>query len=137
MNSKSEKYTLLCVFCSEEHVPPFDKVLCHDTIRKKYEGKLKVRLSTYENFLEGKLEDHYDFVLLIFMDEVAGEDLEAQQDHYIFYSQVPIVHYAVANKLTQKASAYDELKSFVKDHLENALIDPNPIVLADSNAAAA
>ena len=77
MDKKGDKNTLLCVFCSEDHIPSFDRVLCQDKIRKGFEGKLKVRLSTYENFLENKLEDTYDFVLIIFMEDVGVEELEA------------------------------------------------------------
>ena len=86
MNQKEDKYTLLCVFCSEDHIPSFDRVLCHEKIRNSYQKKLKVRLSTYENFLENKLEDTYDFVLIIFMEDVGVEELEAQNDHYIHYA---------------------------------------------------
>lgn len=136
MDKKGEKHTLLCVFCSEDHVPGFDRALCHDTIRKGYENKLKVRLSTYENFLENKLEDSYDFVLIIFMDEVGVDELEAQNEHYVYYSQVPVVHYAVSNKLKNSRS-YDYLKSFVKEHLDEKLVDPNPCVLDESTATAA
>ena len=77
MNQKEDKYTLLCVFCCEDHIPSFDRVLCHEKIRNSYQKKLKVRLSTYENFLENKLEDTYDFVLIIFMEDVGVEELEA------------------------------------------------------------
>jgi hypothetical protein len=128
MDRKGEKNTLLCVFCTEDHVPGFDRVLCNELIRKGYENKLKVRLSTYENFLEKKFEDSYDFVLIIFMEEVGVEELEAQNDHYIYYSQVPIVHYAVSSKI-QKSNTYDYLKSFIKEHLDQRLIDGNPCVL--------
>jgi hypothetical protein len=136
MDRKGEKNTLLCVFCTEDHVPGFDRVLCHDTIRKGYENKLKVRLSTYENFLEKKLEDAYDFVLIIFMEEVGAEELEAQQEHYVYYSQVPVVHYAVSSKL-KKSDGYDYLKSFVKEHLDLRLVDPNPCVLDENVSTAA
>lgn len=127
---------MLCVFSSEDHISGFDKILCHKTIRSKYQGKMKVKLSTYENFLEEKLEDHYDFVLMIFMDIMSGDDLEIQADHYSYYSSVPIVHWAVANKV-MNSNSYDDLRSFVKDNLEQRIIDPTPIVLDDATASAA
>ena len=136
MMSQTQKNTLLCVFCSEDHVPGFDRILCHDTIRKNFEGKLNVRLSTYENFLEKKLEDNYDFVLLIFMEDVGVDELEAQNDHYIHYSQVPVVYYAVTSKV-QNSSNYGHLMSFVKDHLEERLVDPNPCIFDENTSTAA
>lgn len=136
MDRKGEKNTLLCVFCTEDHVPAFDRVLCHDTIRKGYENKLKVRLSTYENFLEKKLEDSYDFVLIIFMEEVGAEELEAQMEHYVYYSQVPVVHYAVSSKM-KKSKSFNYLKSFVKEQLDQRLVDPNPCILEDNVSTAA
>ena len=84
--TKQKDYSLLCVFCSEDHVPSFDRILCQKSIRKKYQNRLTVRLSTYENFIEGNLEDSYDFVLLVFMYEVPPDELEAQQEHYLYYA---------------------------------------------------
>lgn len=133
---KKEDYTLLCVFCSESHVPSFDRILCNKAIRNKFQGHLKVRLSTHENFMEGNLEDAYDFVLLIFMYEVPEDELEAQQDHYLYYAQVPIVHFAMT-KAVYNGSSYGNLRSFLKDHLEDKLIDTNPIVFDTGLNAAA
>jgi hypothetical protein len=133
---KKEDYTLLCVFCCESHVPSFDRILCNKAIRNKYQNHLKVRLSTHENFIEGNLEDSYDFVLLIFMYEVPQDELEAQQEHYLYYSQVPIVHFAMS-KAVYNGNGYGQLRSFLKDHLEDKLIDTNPIVFDSATAAAA
>lgn len=49
---------------------------------------------------------------------------------------MPIVHYVIAKKLYE-SECYDSVSSFVKEHLEQRLIDPNPVVLSDSAAQSA
>ena len=55
------------------------------------------------------------------MNEVGVDELEAQHDHYLYYTQVPVVHYAITKKL-EELDSYNELVSFVKDHLDQRLI---------------
>ena len=64
------------------------------------------------------------------MNEVGVEELEAQHDHYMHYTQVPVVHYAISKKL-EGLQSYNELVSFVKDHLEQRLISPEPCSFTD------
>jgi hypothetical protein len=42
--------------------------------------------TTYENFLDGKKEDTFDFVLLVFMGAISSDDLEMKQDYYDYYT---------------------------------------------------
>lgn len=86
--------------------------------------------------MEGNLEDTYDFVLLIFMYEVQPDELEAQQEHYLYYSQVPVVHFALS-KQVYEGESYDYLRGFLKEHLEDKLIDTNPIVFDTNQQKAA
>ena len=79
---------------------------------------MKIKISTYDDFVENQLKDAYDFVLMIFMDEVSGDDMEIQADHYNYYASVPIVHWCISDKKVYQSRSYDELRSFIKDNLE-------------------
>ena len=46
------------------------------------------------------------------------------------------MHYAVSSKMV-KSENYDYLKSFVKEHLDQRLVDPNPCILDENTATAA
>ena len=118
------------MFCSEEHIAHFDRILCHKAIRSEWENKLSIKISTYEDFLANKFEDHYDFVLVVFTKDVGVDELEAQEDHYMYYAQVPVVHYAISDTV-KNSDKKNEFMSFIKDHLEQRLVSTDPCELSD------
>jgi len=92
------------------------------------ESPYKVIKSTYEKFLEGKLQDTYDCVMLVMLeDELSVEDLEMQQDHIDYYSTVPIVNFAAAEPITKSANA-DAILAFLFKNLKERIDPRQPII---------
>lgn len=86
--------TVLAVLSSEDDNYPLDKLLsskdCNDL-----EKEFIIKMTTFEKFKADKLEDTFDCVVLTFMTSVTTEDLQIKKDYYDYYTQVPLVHYAV------------------------------------------
>ena len=54
--------------------------------------------TTYEKFKAGRRKDAFDVVLLVFIGDVSYSDLQKKQDYYDYYTQAPIVHYAIGRR---------------------------------------
>lgn len=80
--------------------------------------------------MDGSKEDSFDFVLLTFMKAVSSDDLEMKQDYYDYYTQVPIVHYAVA-KTEQDADDLKGVQKYLKDTCDKRLWKGDPLTFAD------
>ena len=92
----------------------FDKITSSGAYNENSDSKkFNVKVTTYEKFLDGTKEDTFDFVILVFMRAASSDDLEMKADYYDYYSKVPLVHYAIA----QKEQDTDELKG-VKEYLK-------------------
>ena len=89
---------VLAVLASQDDdFQPWDKIVTSKAFTdhanaKKYD----IKSTTYEKFLEGKMKDDFEVVLLVFMGAVSSDDLEMKQDYYDYYTKVPIVHYSFA-----------------------------------------
>lgn len=74
----------------------------------------------------------FDFVLLTFMKAVSSDDLEMKQDYYDYYTQVPIVHYAVANA-EQDEAELQGVNKYLKETCDKRLWKGEPLKFADVN----
>ena len=94
------KTNVLAVLASkDDDFVPWDKIVTSGSFTDNDDAKyFSMTSTTYENFLDGKKEDTFDFVLLVFMGAISSDDLEMKQDYYDYYTQVPIVHFAFAKK---------------------------------------
>ena len=80
--------TALAVLASQEDdVQLFDKITSSAAFLENEEAqKFNVKTTTYEEFLDGKKVDTFDFVVLVFMRAASSDDLEMKQDYYEYYS---------------------------------------------------
>jgi hypothetical protein len=51
---------------------------------------LKLISTSNDDFLEGKLEDIYDFTMLIFIEEIDQDELQLKNDLISHYAHVPV-----------------------------------------------
>jgi len=86
--------------------------------------------TTYEKYLEGKMKDDFDAVLLVFMGAVSSDDLEMKQDYYDYYTKVPIVHFAFA-KLKQDEEEMKGVTAYLRKTCEKQLLKADPILFND------
>ena len=125
------------VLASEQDAFPMDKI----TTSKEFKSnptleRINFKTTTYEDFLSDKKVDTFDFVLLIFIQGASADDLLVKQEYYDYYTQVPIVHYAIH----QKEQDHDELqgvKTFLRETANKRLIKSDPLVFRDVSDTAA
>ena len=86
--------------------------------------------------MDGKKRDTFDFVLLVFLQGATSDDLEMKQDYYDYYSQVPLVHYAIAEKENQ-GEELQGVKQYLKKSCDKRLFSDEPLIFADLSDATA
>ena len=91
-------------------------------------GKFNVLTTTYEDFLDGKKHDTFDFVTLFFTTNMTRDDLEMKQDYYDYYMQVPLLHYAYVRN-AQDENDLAEVKKYLKEKCDERLWSGDPGVL--------
>lgn len=129
--------TCLAVLASQDDdVQLFDKIISSSAYTENSESKkFNVLTTTYEEFLDGKKQDTFDFVILVFMRAASSDDLEMKQDYYDYYTQVPLVHYAFAKK-EQDNDELAGVKKYLKEKCDKRLHSGEPLVFTDLSDSA-
>jgi gluconate kinase len=123
---------VLAVLAShDDDFQPWDKIITSKAFSdnenaKKYE----IKSTTYEKFLDGKMKDDFDCVLLVFMGAVSSDDLEMKQDYYDHYTNVPIVHYSFA-KLKQDKEEMKGVKDYLHKSIDKKLLKGKALIFDD------
>lgn len=123
----------LAVLASDDDVQLFDKITSSAPYNDNPVSKrFNVKVTTYEQFLDDKKEDTFDFVILVFMRAASSDDLEMKADYYEYYSKVPLVHYAIAQK-EQDSDELAGVKDYLKAKCDQRLFSSDPLVFNDLN----
>lgn len=64
------------------------------------------------------------------MRAASSDDLEMKQDYYDYYTQVPLVHYALAKK-EQDEDELAGVKKYLKEKCDKKLFSGEPVVFSD------
>merc|ERR1712127_392743 len=75
---------ILAVLSSQDDdFQPWDKIVTSKEFTDHGRSSaFTFKSTTYEKYLEGKMKDDFDAVLLVFMGAVSSDDLEMKQDYY-------------------------------------------------------
>lgn len=125
---------VLAVLAShDDDFQPWDKIVTSKAFSDHEKFKhYELKSTTYEKFLEGKMKDDFDVVLLVFMGAVSADDLEMKQDYYDYYTKVPIVHFSFA-KLKQDKEEMNGVSQYLKKTCEKSLFKGSPLLFEDLN----
>ena len=91
-----------------------------------------MKCTTYEHFLDGEKIDNFDIVLLVFLSTMSSDELEKRKDYYDYYTQVPIVHFAYAQKANDEKDMKG-VKSYLHKTCEKRLFEAEGIKFTDLN----
>ena len=123
--------TALAVLASDDEVQLFDKITSSASFTENETAqKFNVKTTTYEEFMDDKKVDTFDFVVLVFLKAASSDDLELKQDYYEYYSKVPLVHYAIAKK-EQEDDELAGVKKYLKEKCDKRLYSGDPLVFSD------
>jgi len=122
--------TCLMVFSSQDdNMHLLDKIFTSKEWKENEDSKkFNVATTTYEEFLDGKKHDTFDFVALWFTNNMTRDDLEMKQDYYDYYMQVPILHYAYVRD-AQNENDLAEVLKYLKEKCDERLFSGDPGVL--------
>lgn len=122
--------TVLMVYSSQDdNMQLLDKIMSSKEWQENEDSKkFKVLTTTYEEFLDGKKQDSFDFVVLFFTTNMTRDDLEMKQDYYDHYMQVPILHYAYVRN-AQDENDLTEVKKYLKEKCDERLFTGDPGIL--------
>lgn len=113
----------------DDNMQLLDKIMTNKAWHENSDSsKVKVLTTTYEEFLDGKKNDTFDFVVLFFTTAITKDDLEMKQDYYDYYMQVPLLHYAYV-KQTQDEKDLADVKKYLKEKCNERLHNGEPCVI--------
>ena len=73
---------------------------------------MKSKITTYDKFHSGNHEHTFDFVVFVFPLATSLEDILAQKDMYIFFSNVPLCQYMFKTKTFEEEEPFMKILSF-------------------------